>query len=86
MDSPDQGLAVLTMPSTAQQSNHQRGHRYNLLTHWARQGALQLFRWLPVQQRIFVGESSFVVNELAHAITQRATTHKLDAVLFTPPA
>jgi hypothetical protein len=40
-----------------------------LLTDWARQGALQLSRWLPGRRIIFIGDSSFAVHELAHAIT-----------------
>jgi len=60
-----------------------------LLTDWARQGALQLSRWLPGRRIIFVGDSSFAVYELAHASTPRATLIsrlRLDVSLFAPPA
>jgi hypothetical protein len=60
-----------------------------LLTDWARQGALQLSRWLPGRRIIFIGDSRFAVHELAHAIVRRATLIsrlRLDASLFAPPA
>ena len=81
-------LPVLTLLAPSERSNHQRGRRHKLLTEWARQGALQLCRWLPDRQIIFVGDSSFAVHELAHAITPRATfisRLRLDANLFAPP-
>ena len=45
--------------------------------------------WLPGRRIIFVGDSSFAVHELAHAITRRATLIsrlRLDASLFASPA
>jgi hypothetical protein len=59
-----------------------------LLTDWARQGALQLCRWLPGRQIIFVGDSSFAAHELAHAITPRAdliSRLRPDASLYASP-
>jgi hypothetical protein len=82
-------LPVLTLLAPSERSNQQRGRRHKLLTDWARQGALQLSRWLPGRRIIFVGDSSFAVHELAHAITHRATLIsrlRLDASLFAPPA
>lgn len=81
-------LPVLTLLAPSERSNHKRGQRHKLLTDWARQGALQLCRWLPGRRIIFVGDSSFAVHELAHAITRRATLisrMRLDASLFAPP-
>jgi hypothetical protein len=81
-------LPVLTLLAPSERSNHQRGRRHKLLTDWARQGALQICRWLPERSIIFVGDSSFAVHELAHAITARATLIsrlRLDANLFAPP-
>ena len=75
-------LPVLTLLAPAERSNRRRGGRHKLLTVWARQGALQLCRWLPGRRVIFVGDSSFAVHELAHAITRRATLNswlRLDA-------
>ncbi|WP_333835337.1 hypothetical protein, partial [Rubrimonas sp.] len=46
---------------------------HKLLTDWARQGILQLCRWLPGREIVFVGDSSFAVHELAHAVDCRAT-------------
>lgn len=82
-------LPVLTPFAPSERSNLQRGCRHKLLTDWARQGALQLSRWLPGRRIIFIGDSSFAVHELAHAITRRATLIsrlRLDASLFAPPA
>lgn len=82
-------LPVLTLLAPSERFNRQRGGRHKLLTDWARQGALQLCRWLPARRIIFVGDSSFAVHELAHAVTRRATLIsrlRLDASLFAPPA
>jgi hypothetical protein len=81
-------LPVLTLLAPSERSNRQRGRRHKLLTDWARQGARQLCRWLPNRQIIFVGDSSFAVHELAHAISSRGTLIsrlRLDANLFAPP-
>jgi hypothetical protein len=81
-------LPVLTLLAPSERSNRQRGRRHKLLTDWARQGALQLCRWLPERQVIFVGDSSFAVHELAHAITSRAdliSRLRLDASLYASP-
>ena len=81
-------LPVLTLLAPSERSNRTRGHRHKLLTDWARQGALQLSRWLPGRQIIFIGDSSFAVHKLAHAIVRRATLIsrlRLDANLFAPP-
>ncbi len=66
-------LPVLTLLAPSERSDHQRGRRHKLLTDWARQGALQLCRWLPGRDIVFVGDSSFAVHELAHALDSRAT-------------
>jgi len=82
-------LPVLTLLAPSERSNRQRGCRHKLLTDWARQGALQLSRWLPGRRIIFIGDSSFAVHELAHAIVRRATLIsrlRLDANLFAQPA
>jgi hypothetical protein len=82
-------LPVLTLLAPSERSNRHRGCRHKLLTDWARQGALQLSRWLPGRRIIFIGDSSFAVHELAHAIYRRATLIsrlRLDASLFAPPS
>ena len=81
-------LPVFTLLAPSQRSNLQRGRRHKLLTDWARQGALQLCRWLPGRDIVFVGDSSFAVHDLAHALDGRATLISrllLDANLFAPP-
>jgi hypothetical protein len=81
-------LPVLTLLAPSERADLQAGRRHKVLTDWARQGALQLCRWLPDRRVIFVGDSSFAVHELAHAITRRATLIsrlRLDASLFGPP-
>ncbi|WP_442873014.1 transposase [Aurantimonas sp. C2-3-R2] len=79
---------MLTLLAPSERSDHQRGRRHKMLTDWARQGALQLCRWLPDRDIVFVGDSSFAVHELAHALDGRATLIsrlRLDANLFAPP-
>jgi len=81
-------LPVLTLLAPSERSNRQRGRRHKLLTDWARQGALQLCRWLPDRDIVFVGDSSFAVHDLAHAITSRVpliSRLRRDANLFAPP-
>jgi hypothetical protein len=81
-------LPVLTLLAPSERADHKRGRRHKLLTDWARQGALQLCRWLPGQDIVFVGDSSFAVHELAHALNGGATLIsrlRLDANLFAPP-
>ncbi|MGO7778280.1 hypothetical protein ACC741_37795, partial [Rhizobium johnstonii] len=49
---------------------------------------LQLCRWLPDREIIFVGDSSFAVHTLAAALPGTATLItrlRLDASLFAPP-
>jgi hypothetical protein len=81
-------LPVLTLLAPSERSNHQCGRRHKLLTDWARQGALQICRWIPERDIVFVGDSGFAVHELAHAIGGRATLIsrlRLDANLFASP-
>ena len=66
-------LPVLMRLAPSERSNRQRGYRHKLLTDWARQGALQRSRWRPGRQIIFIGDSSFAVHELAHAIVAEAS-------------
>lgn len=81
-------LPLLTLLAPSERSNRQRGRRHKLLTDWARQGALQICRWIPERDIVFVGDSGFAVHELAHAIGGRATLIsrlRLDANLFASP-
>jgi hypothetical protein len=81
-------LPVLTILAPSERADRQSGRRHKLLTDWARQGMLQLCRWLPGRSIVFVGDSSFAVHELAYAVSGRATLIsrlRLDANLFAPP-
>jgi hypothetical protein len=81
-------LPVLTLLAASERADRLRGRRHKLLTDWARQGILQLCRWLPGRKIVFVGDSSFAVHDLAHAVDARATLIsrlRLDANLFAPP-
>jgi hypothetical protein len=81
-------LPVLTILCPSERHDKKRGQRHKLLTDWARQGVLQLCRWLPGRNIIFVGDSSFAVHTLAAALPDKAiliTRLRLDANLFAPP-
>ena len=81
-------LPVLTLLAPSERANAKKGRRHKLMTDWARQGAIQICRWLPNRQCIFVGDSSFGTHDLVHAVKHRATLIsrlRLDANLFAPP-
>ncbi|MEA2959581.1 MAG: hypothetical protein QOJ58_5564 [Alphaproteobacteria bacterium] len=81
-------LPVLTLLCPSERYDKKRGRKHKLLTDWARQGVLQLCRWLPGRDIIFVGDSSFAVHTLAAALPGSATLItrlRLDANLYTPP-
>lgn len=80
-------LPVLTMLAPSERYHHERGVRHKKLTDWARQGILQLHRWLPNRQIIVVADSSFAVLELLDAVRSAVTMItrlRLDAALYTP--
>lgn len=82
-------LPVLTLLAPSERANTKQGRRHKVLTDWARQGIVQLCRWLPERQFIFVGDSSFGTHDLVQAVKHRATLIsrlRLDANLFAPPA
>ena len=82
-------LPVLTLLAPSERADAKAGRRHKLLTDWARQGMLQLCRWLPGRRIVFVGDASFAVHTLAHALAGHATliSHlRLDASLYAPPA
>jgi hypothetical protein len=81
-------LPVLTLLCPSERYDQKRERRHKVLTDWARQGLLQLCRWLPDRDVVFVGDSSFAVHALAAALPARATLItrlRLDASLFAPP-
>jgi len=81
-------LPVLTLLAPSERANTQQGRRHKVLTDWARQGVVQICRWLPERHCIFVGDSSFGTHDLVQAVKQRATLIsrlRLDANLFGRP-
>ena len=81
-------LPFLTLLAPTERYAETRGLRHKKLTDWAKQGMLQIIRWLPDRKVIFVGDSSFATHELANSIRSHATLIsrlRLDANLFTSP-
>ncbi|WP_235820015.1 transposase, partial [Brucella lupini] len=82
-------MPVLTILCPSERYSQKMLRRHKMLTDWARQGLLQICRWLPGRQIIFVSDSSFAVHTLAAALPDRATLItrlRLDANLFAAPA
>jgi DDE superfamily endonuclease len=57
-----QPLPVLTVLAPSERANAKAGRRHKLLTDLARQGMLQLCRWLPGRRIVFVGDASFAIH------------------------
>jgi hypothetical protein len=80
-------LPFLTILAPSQRYDDLKGRRHKALTDWARQGILQLKRWLPNRLIIIVTDSSFSAIELIAAVRQHVcfiTRLRLDANLFAP--
>ena len=67
------GLPFLTVLCPSERYHAERGRRHQKLTERARQIIRVLTRWLPGRQLIFVGDGSFAVLELLHAVRQTRT-------------
>ncbi|MBB4096116.1 transposase [Brucella pecoris] len=81
-------LPVLTLLCPSERYSQRLCRKHKMLTDWARQGVLQICRWLPERRIIFIGDSSFAVHTLAEALPDRATLItrlRLDANLFAAP-
>jgi hypothetical protein len=68
--------------------SRERRRRHKALTDWARQGLLQIARWLPDRRLIAVADTSYAAIELLSAVRERVcmvTRLRLDARLFAPP-
>jgi hypothetical protein len=83
------GLPCLTVLSPSERYHAERGRTHQKLTERARQIIWLLTRWLPDRQLIFVGDGSFAVLELLHAVRQTPNAHmitrlRLDAELWNP--
>lgn len=81
-------LPFLTILAPSQRYDDTKDRRHKTLTDWARQGILQVKRWLPNRLIIIVADSSFAVIELIAAARRHVcfvTRLRLDANLFEPP-
>jgi hypothetical protein len=80
-------LPFLTILAPSQRYDDTKGRRHKMLTDWARQGILQIKRWLKNRLIIFVADSSFSAIELIAAVRRYVcfiTRLRLDANLFAP--
>jgi len=78
-------LTILA-PSEHYDGTHRRRHK--TMVDWARQGILQIRRWLPNRLIVIVADSSFAAIELIAAVRRHVcfvTRLRLDANLFEPP-
>jgi hypothetical protein len=81
-------LPFLSILAPSERSNRVHGKPHKRLTDWARQGMLQICRWLPTRRLVFVGDSSFAVLDLLASVRQRCAVIsrlRLDANLYAPP-
>ncbi|MBO0756695.1 MAG: transposase [Bradyrhizobiaceae bacterium] len=81
-------LPFLTILAPSQRYDDTHHRRHKTLTDWARQGILQVRRWLPNRLIIIVADSSFAAIELIAAVRRHVcfvTRLRLDANLFEPP-
>ena len=82
------GLPFLTVLCPSERYHAQRGRTHPKLSERARQIIRLITRWLP-DRRLFVGDGSFAVLELLHAVSQTPNAHmitrlRLDAELWNP--
>jgi hypothetical protein len=61
-------LPFLTVLAPSERCNRTRGKPHKHLTDWARQGILQICRWLPDRRIVFVGDSGFAALDLLVAV------------------
>jgi hypothetical protein len=81
-------LPFLTILAPSQHYDDTHRRRHKTLTNWARQGILQVRRWLPNRLIVIVADSSFAAIELIAAVRRHVcflTRLRLDANLFEPP-
>jgi hypothetical protein len=81
-------LPFLTILAPSERYDHIHKRRHKALTDWARQGILQIRRWLPSRLIVIVADSGFAAIELIAAVRRHVcfvTRLRLDANLFAPP-
>jgi len=81
-------LPFLTILAPSQRYDDTHHRRHKTLADWARQGILQIKRWLPNRLIVIVADSTFAAIELIAAVRRHVcfvTRLRLDANLFEPP-
>ena len=81
-------LPFLSILAPSERSNRAQGKVHKRLTDWARQGILQICRWLPQRRLVFVGDSGFAVLDLLASVRRHCAVVsrlRLDANLYAPP-
>jgi DDE superfamily endonuclease len=82
------GLPFLTLLCPSERYARERGRPHRKLTDRARQGLLQIARWLPGRRIVAVSDSSYASIDLLNAVRHRVcmiSRLRLDARLFDPP-
>lgn len=83
-------LPFLTVLAPSERFYQSKARAHKKLTGWMRQTLLQVRRWLPERQIVFVADSSYAVLELLWRMTQLANPltmvvrFRLDAALYAP--
>ena len=80
-------LPFLTMLAPSERYAQERGRQHKKLTDWARQGLLQVARWLPSRRIVAVTGSGYAALDLLGNVQHRmrvVTRLRLDARLFDP--
>jgi hypothetical protein len=81
-------LPFLSVLAPSERYHQERKKRHKTLAVWAGQMLLQVRRWLPNRQIVFVGDGSYSVVELLLAAIQQqitvVTRLRLDAGLYAP--
>ena len=82
-------LPFFAVLAPSERYHQERKKRHKTLAVWARQMLLQVRRWLPARQIVFVGDGSYSVSELLLAAKRQqitvVTRLRLDAGLYAPP-
>lgn len=82
-------LPFFAVLAPSERYHEERNKRHKTLAIWARQMLLQVRRWLPNREIVFVGDGSYSVLELLRAATRQKITVitrlRLDAGLYAPP-
>lgn len=80
-------LPFLTVLAPSERYAQARGRQHKKLTDWARQGLLQVARWLPGRHIVAVTDSGYAALDLLGSTRHRlsvVTRLRLDARLFDP--